>query len=84
MKFYDLLNDLHENIKSTMEKDNKKLPLLDILSYKDGGKLHTDIFYKETDTHQCSNCNSCHPKHTKQNIPYSLARRICASYLTRR
>ena len=77
MKFYDLLNDLHENIKFTMEKDNKKLPFLDILLYKDGGKLHTDIFNKETDTHQYLNYNSCHQKHTKQNISYSLARRIC-------
>ena len=45
MKLYDLLNDLHEKIKFTMEKDNKKLPFLNILLYKDGGKLHTDIFY---------------------------------------
>lgn len=76
-KFHMLLNSLHEKIKFTMEKSNEKLPFLDVLLYKDGKELHTDIFYKETDTHQYLNFNSCHPKHTKQNIPYSLARRIC-------
>ena len=69
MKFYYLLNDLHENIKFTIKKDNKKLQFLDILLFKDGGKLHTVILYKETQTHQYLNCNSCHPKHTKQSIP---------------
>ena len=38
---------------------------------------HTDIFYKSTDTHQYLDYRSCHPKHTKRNIPYCLARRIC-------
>ena len=47
-----------------------------VQSYKERRKLHTDIFYKETDTHQYLSFNSCHPKHTKQNIPYFLARRI--------
>ena len=51
-----------------MEKHESKIPFLDVLVYKEGRKLHTDIFYK-TDTHQYLNFNSCHPKHTKQNIP---------------
>ena len=38
----------------------------------------TDIFYKATDTHQYLNFKSCHPTHTKRNIPYNLARRICS------
>jgi hypothetical protein len=59
-----------------MEKDEKELPFLDVLVYKEDKKLHTDIFYKSTDTHQYLNFNSCHPNHTKRNIPYSLARRI--------
>ena len=60
-----------------MEKNNEKLPLLDILLCKEGKELHTDIFYKETDTHQYLNFNSCHPKRTKYNNPYALARWIC-------
>ena len=37
----------------------------------------TDIFYKKTDTHQYLHFGSCHPRHTKTNIPFNLARRIC-------
>lgn len=33
-----------------MEKDNYKLPILDILLYKDENRLESDIYYKETDT----------------------------------
>ena len=50
---------------------------LDVLVYKEGNKLNTDIFYKTTDTNQYLNYKSCHPKHTRTNIPYCLARRIC-------
>ena len=72
-----MLNSLHDSIKFTVEYDNVKLPFLDVLVYKQNNKLNTDIFYKATDTNQYLNFNSCHPKHTKTNIPYSLARRIC-------
>ena len=61
-----------------MEKDNYRLPFLDILLYKNENKLETDICYKDTDTHQYLDCFSCHPKHAKWNIPNNLARRICA------
>ena len=37
-----------------------------------------DIFYKKTDTRRCVPFNSCHPKQCKNNIPFTLARRICA------
>ena len=33
-----------------MEKHESKIPFLDVLVYKEGRKLHTDIFYKKTDT----------------------------------
>jgi hypothetical protein len=38
--------------------------------------IETDIYYKETDGHQYLNYKSCHPKHTKNNIPYNLMNRI--------
>lgn len=60
------------------EKELYQLPFLDILLYKEAEKLETDIYYKETDTHQYLDYYSCHPRHTKSNIPYTLARRICA------
>ena len=36
----------------------------------------TDIFYKETNSHDYLNYFSPHPEHKKQNIPYNLAKRI--------
>ena len=60
-----------------MEHNIEKLPFLDILLFKSGNKLCTDIYYKTTDTHQYLNVKSCHPRHVKHNIPYCLARRIC-------
>ena len=40
------------------------------------GRLETDIFYKETNSHGYLNYFSHHLEHTKQNIPYNLAKRI--------
>ena len=36
----------------------------------------TDLYRKETDRNQYLLTSSCHPAHTTQNIPYSLALRI--------
>ena len=44
---------------------------------KCGTSIITDIYFKSTDSKQYLNFNSCHPKTTKTNIPFSLARRIC-------
>ena len=78
LKFKDLLNSLHPSIKFTMESNRTELPFLDILIKKSGTQIITDIYYKPTDTHQYLNFHSCHPSHTKRNIPYCMARRICA------
>ena len=43
---------------------------------RDGTKIATDIYYKPTDSKQYLFFNSCHPKHTKTSIPFSLADRI--------
>ena len=68
----------HENITFTIESNHEKLPFLDVLLYKQGNSVNMDIFYKEMDTNQYLNFNSCHPKHTETNVPYCLARRICS------
>lgn len=44
---------------------------------KNNDTISTDIYYKATDTHQYLDFRSCHPSHTKRNIPFCLARRIC-------
>jgi hypothetical protein len=55
------------------------LSFLDVLVIKRHNRIITDIFYKLTDTKQYPMFNSCHPKHSKNNIPYNLARRLCTS-----
>ncbi|XP_056017979.1 uncharacterized protein LOC125668012 isoform X3 [Ostrea edulis] len=59
----------------TYEKYRQCVP--DILIVKEGVKIITDLYYKNTDSHQYLMFNSCHPSHTKRNIPFNMARRIC-------
>ena len=75
-KFHNLLNNLHPSIKFTIEKSKTCLPFLDTLVINEDGKLHTDIYYKPTDSKQYLLYTSCHPKHTRNSIPYNLARRL--------
>ena len=49
---------------------------LDVMIRKDKTHLTTDIYYKLTDSFQYLPYTSSHPRHTKNNIPYNLARRI--------
>ena len=75
-KLHQLLNSLNHSIQFTVETDRNKLSFLDTLVIKEGEQLKTDIFYKPTDSKQYLLYKSCHPKHTRNNIPYSLARRL--------
>lgn len=75
--FENALNSLHKDISFKKQESDKQMPFLDILVKKDGTYISTDIFFKQTDSKQYLNFKSCHPKHTKVNIPFSLARRIC-------
>lgn len=77
MLFHEELNSLNPNIKFTIEYDQTELPFLDVMVIKRQGCIITDIYYKSTDTKQYLLFNSCHPRHTKNNVPYNLARRIC-------
>ena len=38
--------------------------------------VETDANYKDTNAHDYLSCNSAHPEHYKDNLPYSLAKRI--------
>ena len=85
-KFMEAINLLHPDIKFTIEKStcetrNGKtvyiLTFLDvkILLYEDG-HIETDIFYKSTNNHDYLDYRSHHPTHTKNNIVYTLAKKI--------
>ena len=44
---------------------------------KDEKTVITDLYQKPTDSQQCVPFNSCHPSHTKRNIPFNPSTRIC-------
>ena len=86
--FRELLNELHPSLKFTVEKGKYSCEqnfdtFVQVLNFLDlsiilhqNGPLETDIFYKETNSHEYLNYFSHHLENTKQNIPYSLAKRI--------
>ena len=74
---HNLLNSLHPRIKFTKEWSEKEINFLDVTVIKNtNGKVTTDVFYKATDSFNYVNFKSGHPRHTKINIPFNLARRI--------
>ena len=74
--FHQLLNNLHPSIKYTIDKNRRQISFLDTLIINNNGKVETDIYYKPTDSKQYLLYTSCHPKHTRNSIPYNLARRL--------
>ena len=44
---------------------------------RDENIVKLDIYNKSTDTFNYLHFKSCHPRRTKANIPFTLARRIC-------
>ena len=53
------------------------IPFLHIIIYKEGTEIKTDIYHKPTDTFLYLHYYYYHPRHTKNNIPFNLARRVC-------
>ena len=76
-ELHDILNSLDGSIQLTAETSCKELPFLDVMIRKDKTHLTTDMYYKPTDSFQYLPYTSSHPRHTKNNIPYNLARGIC-------
>ena len=72
-----ILNSLHPKIKFTMESNANEMHFLDVKLLISNEKVITDIYYKPTDTQNYVPFQSSHPKHTVNNIPYNLARRLC-------
>ena len=82
------LNNLHQNIEFTFEKARfvtaENGEILQILNFLDITIIYhsntrtfeTDIYYKDTNAHDYLSYLSAHPEHTKENVPYNLAKRI--------
>ena len=75
-RLHSILNNLHTDIKFTLQYSNTEQSFLDVLVKSLNGKIETDIYYKDTDSKQYLLFQSCHPRHTKINIPYNLACRL--------
>ena len=76
--FINILNNLDDNLEFTHEVNPEKIAFLNVLVYKEKGKIQTDMYYKPTDSHDYLPFESYHPRHVKDNIPYTLARMICS------
>ena len=75
------MNTVHPTIKFTAASSRTEIPFLDILIKVRNGLLHTDLHTKPTDTHNCLHYLSAHPRHCKDNIPFSQflrVRRLCS------
>ena len=75
-KFYEVFASLDENLKFIFSNLSSQVNFLDInFSIKDN-ELIMDIYHKPTDSFNFLNYQSCHPRHTRDNIALSLAKRI--------
>ena len=76
IKFYSVLNNLHNDIRLTLEYNQNMQSFLDVNGPKQSMKSRTDIFFTEFDSKQYMLFSSCHRRHTKINISYNLAHRL--------
>ncbi len=84
--FFQLLNSLNQHIQFTLEKSTKyysdghhvqELAFLDVLVIVRNHRVFsTDIYYKETNSHFYLDYKSHHLEHVKNNLPYTLAKKI--------
>ena len=74
--FLEKLNNFHPSIKFTCEYSREKVNYLDVQVIVREGKLITDLYVKQTDSHQYLDPSSCHPYHCTKSIPYSQALRL--------
>ena len=74
--FLEKLNNFQPSFKFTCDYSHEKVNYLDVQVIVREGKLITDLYGKQTDSHQYLNPSSCHPYHYAKSIPYSQALRI--------
>ena len=75
-----LMNSIDHKIvfefESSLEGETNSIPFRDVRITITNTTTLTDLYSKPTDTFNYVPFNSCHPRHTLRNIPFSLARRI--------
>ena len=72
--FITYLNNIQPTIKFTLSHSATSISFLDVkVSLSQFGVVETDLYTKPTDKHQYLLQSTCHPRHTKRAIPFSLA-----------
>ena len=84
--FLNIINSMHPNIQFTITPQvqetvrNRLFKTINFLSIKilsdSSGEIQTDIYYKDTNSHDYLHYSSHHPSHVKNNIAYCLAKTI--------
>ena len=73
INFLEYVNCYHQNINYTWDWSSCEISYLDVKIRLRDTRISTDVYCKETDTHQYLEYKSCHPKHVKMGIPYGQA-----------
>ena len=74
--FFQHINNLHQNIKFTMEEEsNGELAFLDTLLKRDNGEISVLVYRKPTHTDQYLHYNSHHQTSCKESVVSSLFNR---------
>ena len=75
-QFYNVFDSLDENLKFIFSNLSREVNFLDINFKIENHELVMDIYHKPTDSYNYLSYSSCHPRHTRDNIALSLAKRI--------
>ena len=75
---FNMMNEIDSSINFTMQRSDFSLKFLDVLIYKTGLGFETVVQDKDTDSNTFLNYRSSHPRHCRDGIPFSMARRIKA------
>ena len=75
-RVFEILNSMDPSISFTLERSNSNLKFLDVLVYKTESGFKTVVQGKDTDCDTFLNFASSHPRHCRENIPFSMARRV--------
>ena len=69
-------------LKLTCDYSQERVHFLDVQVILENNEISTDLYVKETDSHQYLHPSLCHPYHCVKSIPYSQAlrlNRICSN-----
>ena len=73
---------INPTIKFTCDYSRERVHFLDVQVLLGNNEISTDLYVKETDSHQYLHPSSCHPYHFVKSIPYIQAlrlNRICSN-----